>query len=177
MPVKPVKAYPDRSFKQDDYAPYGNNSAKKEYGSNSYRDEKGKSNYEALSPIKKPSKSSYNFPSLSDNNYSFASNFKKSQQAMGHSNRDIPAIHRRMQEAGNNVMRYSSTESFRNENRGIESSPPQIAHQNSFSLNNSFQTPEKSKCYGYLSIHFNAYFTLGVSYFLKQLALVYLLVV
>lgn len=148
MPVKPVKAYSNKSFKQDNYAPYGNVSAKNGYENNSYRDERGKSNYEALSPIKKSTHSNYNLPSLfENNNYSFASNFKKSQQTMGHSNQEIPPAQRKMQAAGNNVMRYNSNESFWDENRWIESYPSQITHMNSFSLNNSFETPKKSKCY------------------------------
>jgi len=77
MPVKPVKAYPNKSFKQEGYVPYGELPSQRGYEENSYSDRKVKSNYEALSPMKRTNKLGYKFPSHSETkNYSFASNFK-----------------------------------------------------------------------------------------------------
>lgn len=68
---------------------------------------------------------------------------------MGEHNQIAPSIQRRMQAAGNNVMRYSSQENFRaengNVNRRIQNSAPKLGHHNSFNFRNSFHTPERSK--------------------------------
>ncbi|CAI2362012.1 unnamed protein product [Moneuplotes crassus] len=144
QPVKPLKAYPNDSYKNEDSAPYGDLSKSRDYGNLGSRGNRSKSNYEALSATKSMNNSSYTMPSLSqENKYSFASNFKKNHKAIDDCYNEAPSLQRRMQAAGNNVMRYSSSSNFGiNDNMISRTSSLQPA-KDSLGFQNNFQTPQK----------------------------------
>lgn len=105
--------------------------------------------------------SNYKLPSLSqDNRYSFASNFKKNHKTIDNSYNEAPSLERRMQAAGNNVMRYSSSSNFGLKDEVINRTSSLQPAKDSLGFNNSFQTPEKSKSIYFktltlLSLNFN----------------------
>lgn len=90
---------------------------------NSYQKPSSKSNLEALSPLKRSFAMKTKFSNQDGNQgYSFASNFKKSQQALESNYNDMPAVMKRMQNAGESVMRYSASDSFSDVSQRISKS-------------------------------------------------------
>lgn len=167
IPIKPSYDNPDKS-----YSSYVDSSSAGKQSNGYTINPATKSNLEALSPMKRSNLMATKFSTPDENRYSFASNFKKSQQNTDHNYsksdknqnfiskceyNDMPALQKRMSEVGQKIMRYSPSDNFGESNdRYVNSVPPQTkpTYNSSLLFRNSFQTPTKSSSvskYGQMS--------------------------
>lgn len=148
MPIKPSHENPNYSYNQEEYMPYTDSSKKKSGNQDGYQRSVSKSNYEALSPMKRSVALPNKFSAPSDNTtYSFASNFRRAQQALEDNYNDKPQSSKRgMSEIGNKIMRYQKSENFtsidqraNSNNYSVPRSQP--LYQSSFAFRSSVQLP------------------------------------
>ena len=146
VPIKPSHDHASRSFSKGDYMPYSDDSNCNAQNS-SYNKPSSKSNFEALSPLKRSFAMKTKFPGQDGNQgYSFASNFKKSQQALESNYNDMPAVMKRMQNAGESVMRYSASDTFSDVSQRLSKSisPTKPMYQSASQFRGSLQNPNRA---------------------------------
>jgi hypothetical protein len=146
VPIKPSHDHASRSFSKNDYMPYSDDTNNKAQNS-SYQKTSPKSNFEALSPLKRSFAMKTKFANQDGGqNHSFASNFKKSQQALEGNYNDMPAVMKRMQNAGESVMRYSASDTFSDVSQRMSKSisPTKPMYQSASQFRGGLQNPTRA---------------------------------